>query len=163
MLPTSYGPELETSVFFDSDHAHDVVTRRSISGLLTFVGSTPITWLSRCQRAIASSTYSAEFSAMRTAVEEAQATRYMLRCLGIPVTTPTRLFGDNLGVIQNAGEPEAGLKKKHVAITFHVIHKAVACGIVKPFWLDTNSNFANIMTKQIAGVPFLGHVHSLLD
>ena len=40
--PVAYGDELETSVFFDADHAHDHVTRRSISGLLVFVGSTPV-------------------------------------------------------------------------------------------------------------------------
>ena len=31
-MPPAFGPELETSIFFDTDHAHDVVTRRSIIG-----------------------------------------------------------------------------------------------------------------------------------
>lgn len=162
-LPKSYGEQLQTSVFFNSDHAHDLVSRRSISGIIAFVGSTPVVWISRRQGAIASSTYSAEFSAMRAAVEEAQSIRHMLRCLGVPVDSPTKLFGDNLGVIQNAGEPDADLKKKHVAISFHLVREAVAAGIVTPYWIDTNSNFADILTKQIPSVPFLGHVMSLLD
>ncbi len=41
-FPIPSGRELETSLFFDADHAHDRVTRRSISGLIVFVGSTPV-------------------------------------------------------------------------------------------------------------------------
>jgi hypothetical protein len=43
----------------------------------------------------------------------------MLWSLGIPIDKPTKLFGDILGVIQNASMPEANLHKKHVAISFH--------------------------------------------
>ena len=43
---------------------------------------------------------------MRQAVEEAIPLHYMLRCLGIPVTNPTNLYGDNFGSIQSASNPE---------------------------------------------------------
>ena len=46
-FPVPYGRELETAVFFDADHAHNHVTRRSISGLIVFVGSTPVLWHSK--------------------------------------------------------------------------------------------------------------------
>jgi len=66
----------------DSDHTHDQKTRRSLTGLLAFVGSTQVVWMSKRHGSIASSTYAAEFSALRTATEEAMSLRYMLRCLG---------------------------------------------------------------------------------
>jgi hypothetical protein len=91
-LPAPHGSELTTSVFFDADHAHDHVTRRSISGIIVFVGSTPVLWQSKGQGCIATSTYCAEFVSMRTAVEEAISIRYMLRCVGVPVTEPTDLL-----------------------------------------------------------------------
>ncbi len=100
-FPTAYGTELET-VFFDADHAHDHITRCSISGLIMFVGSTPIIWQSKRQGCIATSPCCAEFISMRSAVEEAISICYMLRCLGIPVCRPTDLYGDNFGVIQSA-------------------------------------------------------------
>ena len=106
-----------TSIFFDSDHAHDTETRRSISGVLVVVGSTPLSCMSKCQGAVATSTYSAEFCAMRLATEEAITIQHMLHSLGIPVSEPAKLFGDNLGVIQNASVPEATLQKKHTAIS----------------------------------------------
>ena len=48
-FPMAYGQELDTTVFFDADHGHDHVTRRSISGLIVFVGSTPVIWISKQQ------------------------------------------------------------------------------------------------------------------
>ena len=65
-LPKAFGMELETSIFFDADHAHDQKTRRSITGLIMFVGRTPVLWSSKRQGCIATSTYCAEFVAMRT-------------------------------------------------------------------------------------------------
>ena len=68
---------LKTAFFFDTDHAHDRhVTRRSISGLLVFVGSTPVLWQSKRQGCIATSTFCAEFISIRSAVEEAIFIRY---------------------------------------------------------------------------------------
>ena len=58
-------------------------------------------------------------SAMRTASEEAVSIMYMLRALGIPVVKPTKVFGDNLGIIRNALVQESTPKKKHAAISFH--------------------------------------------
>jgi hypothetical protein len=91
-MPEAYGSELETLVFYNADHARDHATRRSISSIIVFVGSTPVIWHSKCQGCIAMSTYCTEFIAMRSAVEEAISIRYMLRCLGIPVTKPTDVW-----------------------------------------------------------------------
>ena len=62
------------------------------------------------------STYSAEFMAMRHAVEEVVALRYMLRCLGVNVYTASAVYGDNVGVIKNATIKDSLLKKKHLVI-----------------------------------------------
>ena len=84
-IPIPRVDEIQITAFVDSDHAYDKVTRRSITGLLILIGRTPVYFLSKRQGAIATSTYGAEFCAMRTAVEEVQAVRFMLRCLGVRV------------------------------------------------------------------------------
>jgi hypothetical protein len=145
---------LETSVFFDADHAHDHQTRRSITGIIVFVGSTPVLWPSKHQGCIATSTYTAEFVAMRSAVEEAISIRYMLRCLGIPVTKPTNLYGDNFGVIQSATIPEGELKKKHVAIAYHYVRESIAAGFINAIWVKSYENFADVCTKALGAVAF---------
>jgi len=82
--------------------------------------------------------YAAEVSALRTATEEAQSLRYMLHCLGCNIpsdgTCPTKVFGDNLSVIQNAQNPATDLSKKHVAISYHVlVREAIVTGVVEPY------------------------------
>ena len=103
--------------------------------------------------------------ALCTATEEAIALCYMLRCLGVPIpndgTMPTNLFGDNLSVIQSATNPEADIKKKHVALSFHFVREAIAVGIVKPHWLQGKFNTSDIMTKEIGVAEFSKHVIGL--
>jgi hypothetical protein len=128
---------------------------------MAFVGSTPVVWYSRRQGSIASSTYAAEFSALRTATEEAQNLRYMLRCLGVPIpndgSCPTNIFNDNFAVVNQACDADAELHKKHVAISFHVVREAIASGATRPLWIKGSWNLADIFTKQIGSTEFLGH------
>jgi hypothetical protein len=161
-LPSPRGKPMETFVFFDSDHGHNKVTRRSLTGCLVVVGSTPISWMSKRQGAIASSTYQAEFMAARVAVEEAIAIRYMLRSLGVPVDRPTLFLGDNKSVMTNIGQADSQLQKKHVAISYHLVREAVASGIIQPFHLAGKYNPSDILTKMIATDDFHRHSRTLL-
>ncbi len=86
---------------------------------------------------------------MRTATEETIAVRYMLRCLGVKVTHPTYMFGDNLGVVQNATMKDSLLKKKHVAIAYHKVRESAAAGIVHPMKIHTSDNYADLLTKSL--------------
>jgi hypothetical protein len=91
---------------------------------------------------------------MRTAVEELMSVRYMLRCLGVKVEHASYLFGDNLGVVQNATIKESLLKKKHVAISYHKVREAAASGIVHPTKIDGKFNFADVCTKAQTNAVF---------
>jgi hypothetical protein len=72
---------MEITVFVDSDHAYNKITRKSISGIIIFVRRMSGFYSSKRQGAISASTCGAEFCAMRTAVEELIVVRYMLGCL----------------------------------------------------------------------------------
>ena len=52
---------LSNTVYFDSDHYHDQVTRRFVYGVMCFVGSNPIGWSRKIQGFIKTSRYSTEF------------------------------------------------------------------------------------------------------
>ena len=62
--------ELEITAFVDSDHAHDKLTRRLNTGLLVLVGRTPLYFMIKRQRDIATIAYGAEFFSVRTTLEE---------------------------------------------------------------------------------------------
>ena len=46
-FPEPVVDELKISIFCDANHGHDKVTGRSITGIIVFVGSTPILWESK--------------------------------------------------------------------------------------------------------------------
>ena len=161
-LPPAKGAEIPMTMFFDSDHAHDRVTCRSITGVLAFLGRTPVLWMSKRQGAVETSTYGAEFNAMQTATEEAISLRYMLRCMGIPVMQPTWMIGDNLGVIQNASVPDSQLKKKHTTISYHRVREAVAAGIIAPYHQPGEYNPSDILTKAVASTTHIRHTHGIM-
>ena len=77
-LPTPPVEEISITVFVDRNHGHDNVTRRSITGLIAFLGRTPAFYLLKRQGAIKTLTYGAEFCAVKTGVEETIAIRYMM-------------------------------------------------------------------------------------
>ena len=116
------------------------MTRRSVSGIIAFVGSTPISWTSKRQGTIESSSYSAEFCAGRVACKEAITLHYMLRSLGVTVPGPTRLCGDNLGMIMSSTNPDSEIKKNHVAISFHKLRESAAARIVNLIKVCTTEN-----------------------
>jgi hypothetical protein len=57
------------TVYVDADHAHDLVTRRSITGILVIINNTPIRWISKFQKTVETSTYGPELVASRVATE----------------------------------------------------------------------------------------------
>jgi hypothetical protein len=160
-IPNPLVDEMEITVFVGSDHTHDKVTRKSITGIFTFVGRTPVFCSSKRQGAIETSTYSAEFCGMRSATEETIAVRYMLRCLGVKVTRPSYMFGDNLGVVQNATMKDSLLKKKHVAISYHKVRECTAAGIVHPMKIDTTDNYADLLNKSLTQKVFSNLVRQI--
>jgi hypothetical protein len=51
-LPPEKGPRVRMTVYVDTDHAHahDLVTRRSIIGILVMLNNKPIRWVSSVRR-----------------------------------------------------------------------------------------------------------------
>ena len=157
-MPEAFGPELQTSVWFDSDHGHDALTKRSCTGLVVMVGRTPVYWSAKRQTSIQTSSYSAEFMAGRSACEEAISLRYMLRCLGVKIKGRTFLAGDNLGMLQSSTIVSSMCKKKHISIAYHKMRECVAAGIINPVKVHTDYNVADFLTKSLAWKEL--HYHS---
>ena len=84
-MPASRGRGFVIRVFVDADHAGDEFTRRSRTGFIVYINNAPVYWYSKRQGSVESSTYQAEFTAMKEAAEYVRALRYKLRMMGIPV------------------------------------------------------------------------------
>jgi hypothetical protein len=57
------------TVYVDADHTHDLVTRRSITGILVIVNNTRIRLISKRHKTMETSTYGSELVASRVATE----------------------------------------------------------------------------------------------
>ena len=106
------------------------MSRRSISGIIVYVGETSITWKSTRQTAIYPSTYGAELCTGRVATEEGIGIRFLLRSLGVPFDGPTIQYRDNIGMLQASIFPDNILKKKNSAISYHFLRENVAAGTI---------------------------------
>jgi hypothetical protein len=118
-LPPEKGPKVRMTVYVDADHAHDLVTRRSITGILVMLNKTPIRWISKRQKTVETSTYGSELVTSRVATELILEIRYMLRSLGVALDGLALMLGDNMSVVLNTTVPSSVLKKKHNAIAYH--------------------------------------------
>jgi hypothetical protein len=56
-LPPEKGPSVRITVYVDVDHAHDLVTRISITGILIMQNNTPIRLIFKRQKTVETSTY----------------------------------------------------------------------------------------------------------
>ena len=146
-MPRPRGLSMSISVFVDANHAGNVSNRRSQTGILIFCNKAPIHWFSKAQATVESSTFGAEFNAMRIAVEMIKSLRYKLRMFGVPLDGPANVFCDNEAVYKNTVIPESTLKKKHHLISYHTCCEAVASRIMQVAKEGTKTNLADLFTK----------------
>ena len=92
------------------------MTRQSRTGYFIFLNTALINWLSKKQATIEGSVFGSELVAMNTGVEELRGIIYKLCMMGVPLTGPTYVYGDNMSVIYNTSRPELTLKKKSNSI-----------------------------------------------
>ncbi|XP_066324193.1 secreted RxLR effector protein 161-like [Miscanthus floridulus] len=87
------GSRLQLTVFSDADMTGDIDGWQSTSGVLIFLGSAPILWLSLKQKVVALSTCEAEYMAAATAVCQAVWLRRLLGELtGVEAHPPTLMM-----------------------------------------------------------------------
>ena len=97
--------------YVDANLFHDIITGRSVSGILHMLNKTPIEYFSKKQGTVETATYGSEFVAARIATEQIMDLRIMLRYLGMPIREVSYLFSDNKSVVDTASIPHFKLHK----------------------------------------------------
>jgi hypothetical protein len=160
--PAPRGNPVQVNVFVDADHASNKMTCRSQTGILMYVNRSPITWYSKSQNTVESSTFSSEFVALRIAVEMTEALRYKLRMFGIPIDGPSNVFCDNKSVVTNSTVPTSLLSKKHNSIAYHRVCESVAANVIRIAKVHTKENLADLLTKFLPTLDFKHLVQRIL-
>lgn len=147
--PEPRGLGFRIIVYVDADHAGNVVTRRSRTGFIIFLNNSPIYWTSKKQQSIETSSFGAEFMAMKHCTEYVRGLRYKLRMMGIPCDEPAYVFGDNQSVLKNGSIPDSVLKKKSNSIAYNFVREGVAMNEWLLAYVNTKENLADFLTKPL--------------
>jgi hypothetical protein len=135
----------------DSDHARAEETRCSRTGFLIFCNMALIDWVSKKQATIETSVFGAEFVAMKHSIGKLRGLRYKLCMMGIPLTSPSFIYGDNKSQVTNSTKPESTLKKKCNSICNHAVRESIAMGESLITHISTHDNLSDLMTKVTHG------------
>ena len=161
--PKPLGKPVVLRLFVDADHASDRKTRRSRTGYFIFLNSALIAWKSSKQKTVETSVFGSEFVAMKHGIEALRGIRYKLRMMGVELSGPSYVYGDNMSVVNNSTKPESTLNKKSSSVCFHAVREAIAMGEALVCHIDTHENVADLATKTIPyGVKRIRLVDKLL-
>jgi hypothetical protein len=160
--PIPRGKEVDFRLFVDSDHAGEQFTRRSRTGFVIYLNMSPIVWFSKRQPTVESSVFGAEFVAMKNGSETCRGLRYKLIMMGVALSGPTFVYGDNMSVVHNTQRPEYVLKKKSKSICYHTVHESAAMGESIIGHVPSVENPADICTMFVPGGQKRNHLIRLL-
>jgi hypothetical protein len=153
-MPIPKGRTIRTTTYHDANLMHDLITGRSMSGIIHLLNQTPIQWFSKKQNTVETATYGSEFMVARQATEQIMDIRYTLRMMGIPIDGPSWLFGDNQSVITSSTIPQSMLNKRHNALSYHHVRECIAAGIIYLMHCHGKSNPSDVLTKFLGWSQF---------
>ena len=94
-MPNPCDNSVSTHFFVDTNHAGNMVTRLSQTGILIFVNKAPIIAFSKRQNTVETSTFVSKFTVLKNTVKLVESLRYNLCMFGVPIEGPTNVFCDN--------------------------------------------------------------------
>ena len=103
------------------------------------------------QSTVETSVFSAKFVTMKQNIEASRGLRYKLRMVGIPKSSPSYIYGDNISVVNNIFRLESVLRKKSISACFHTVHKSVDMDKSLVGCILGNENVTDLMRKVLFG------------
>ncbi len=166
-MPPSFGKDVDLRVMVDSDHAGEKRTRRSRTGFIIFCNLAPIIWLSKQQVTIETSVFGAEFVAMKHGIKTLRGLSYKICMMGMPLSGPMYIYGNNKSQVTNSSRPESTPKKICNSICYHAIRELIAMGETLLTHIRTGEILADFLMNTTSGAkcPKLvsGVVHGIYN
>src|SRR5438105_7139583 len=140
--------------YSDSDMAGSVDTRKSTSGVLFFLGRSPVSWQSVKQKVVALSSCEAEYIAAATAAFQGVWLARLLGELDRKEAEAVGLRVDNKAAIALSKNPMFHDRSKHIDTRFHYICDLVEDGSVEVEHITTEEQLADLLTKGLGRARF---------
>lgn len=121
---------------------------RSSHGYITFFLDCPVSWTSKRQACVASSTCHAEYMAMGNACRDAMWLRNLIEDL-TGEGNVVDMHCNNTSAIHVASDNSSNKRTRHTDREFYYINEQIYRGRVFLHWIDTKSQRADILTKPL--------------
>ncbi|GKA80532.1 retrovirus-related pol polyprotein from transposon TNT 1-94 [Tanacetum coccineum] len=139
---------MSLTAYADADHAGCQDSRRSTSGSAQFLGDRLVSWSSKKQRSTAISTTEAEYIAMSGCCAQILWMRSQLKDYGFDFNK-IPLYCDNKSAIALCCNNVQHSRSKHIDIRHHFIREQVENRVVELYFVETNYQLADILTKAL--------------
>lgn len=121
---------------------------RSSHGYITYFLDCPISWTSKRQTCVASSTCHAEYMAMGSACRDAMWLRNLIEDM-TGEGNIVNMHCNNTSAIHVASNNSSNKRTRHTDREFYYINEQIYWGRVFLHWIDTKSQQADILTKAL--------------
>jgi uncharacterized protein involved in type VI secretion and phage assembly len=141
--------------YVDADYAGETTSRKSRTGYVFLLGGAAISWHSKLQSIIATSTAESECVAAFTAGKEGVWLRRVL-CELAPAHSiePLPLLCDNQAALAMAANTSDSNRTKHMDVRFHWLREAIGSGALSMEYVPTQDNAADMFTKPLDATKF---------
>ena len=114
------------------------------------LGGGAITWSSKKQTTVATSTAEAEYMASASAAREAMWLKNLFEELGYKQIKPTTLYEDNNAAIKIGRDSQFHQRSKHFDIKYHYVREKENAGEIVITECTSEDMIADIFTKPLA-------------
>jgi hypothetical protein len=142
--------------YTDADFGGSVVTdgAYSTSGYIFQLAGAPISWSSKRQGEIATSTTHAEYIGQYNAILHLQWLRTFLAETNLFQSPVTNIMADNQSAIALSHNPEFHKRTKHFNVKFHYQRTVLDSGEIDIQYIPTDMQAADGLTKPLGPKPF---------
>lgn len=135
--------------YCDADYGGDLTGRKSTSGFVVTLGGSPISWASRLQRNVATSTTEAEYVAISVCAKDVIWYKRLLKELKMNIELPIPIYSDNQGAIKLSKNPMFHNRTKHIDMCYHFIRDYQEKGYLIVHYVPTKQQPADFLTKPL--------------
>ncbi|KAI3706885.1 hypothetical protein L6452_24932 [Arctium lappa] len=138
----------ELTAYTDADHAGCMLDRKSTSGHVQFLGDKLVSWGSKKQLCVSTSTAEAEYVAAASCCSQVLWMRTQLRDYGFHFNK-IPIYCNSKSAIVITVNPVQHTKTKHIDVRYHFIKDNVEKGTIELFFVKTEYQLADLFTKPL--------------